>query len=150
VTSLPGTVPFGFDFDSRGHLVLTEAGTNAVASFVVRRSGRLTQLDSSATGQAATCWVTAVDGALYVSNAGSGTVSRYTASRFGALTGHGTTATDAGTVDASASSDGRYLYVQAGGDGIVDAYRIHRDGSLTPTGSVTVPNAVGAEGIAAL
>jgi 6-phosphogluconolactonase (cycloisomerase 2 family) len=150
ITSLPGTVPFGFDFDSRGHLVLTEAGTNAVVTFAVRRSGALSQLDSSPTGQAATCWIVAAHGNLYASNAGSATVSRYTTSRSGALTAHGTAATDAGTVDAAGSSDGRYLYVQAGAAGIVDAYRINANGSLTATGSVTVPNAAGAEGIVAL
>ena len=47
------------------------------------------------------------------------------------------------------SSDGQYLYVQAGGPGNVDAYHIGPGGSLTETGSVTVPGAVGGEGIAA-
>jgi 6-phosphogluconolactonase (cycloisomerase 2 family) len=150
VTSLPGTVPFGFTFDDHGLLVLTEAGPSAVATFRIARDGRLIQLDSDATGQAATCWIVAADDTLYASNAGSGTLSRYTTARSGALTDHGTTATDAGTVDAAVSHDGRYLYVQAGGAGVVDAYRIHPDGSLTETGSVTVPNAVGGEGIVAL
>jgi 6-phosphogluconolactonase (cycloisomerase 2 family) len=150
VTSLPGTVPFGFTFDRREHLVLTEAGTNSVATFRVSRTGVLVALDSAGTGQAATCWIAGSGGTFYVSNAGSGTVSRYTVSRSGALAGGDTTATDAGTVDAAASSDGRYLYVQAGAAGIVDAYRINSDGSLTATGSVTVPDATGAEGIVAL
>jgi hypothetical protein len=39
--------------------------------------------------------------------------------------------------------------VQAGGPGKVDAYRIGPGGALTQTGSVTVPSAVGGEGIAA-
>jgi hypothetical protein len=39
--------------------------------------------------------------------------------------------------------------VQAGGPGNVDAYRIGPGGSLTETGSVTVPGAIGGEGIAA-
>jgi hypothetical protein len=59
------------------------------------------------------------------------------------------TPTDAGTTDAVVSSDGQYLYVQAGKDGNVDAYQIGSGGSLTETGSVTVPGAVGGEGIAA-
>jgi hypothetical protein len=67
----------------------------------------------------------------------------------GALTASGTAATDAGTVDAAASGDGRYLYVQAGGAGDVDVFRTGPDGTLTETGSVTVPGAVGGEGIAA-
>ena len=58
-TSLPGTVPFGFDFDASGHLVLTEAGPNAVATFDVGGDGRLTARDTAATAQAATCWLVA-------------------------------------------------------------------------------------------
>ncbi|HWB36153.1 MAG TPA: beta-propeller fold lactonase family protein, partial [Rugosimonospora sp.] len=111
--------------------------------------GRLTALDSVVTGQAATCWAVLAGGVAYVSNAGSGTLSAYRVDSHGRLTGLGTTATDAGTVDAAVSGDGRYLYVQAGAAGNVDAYRIGRDGSLTPTGSVTVPDAAGAEGIVA-
>ena len=55
-----------------------------------------------------------------------------------------------GSVDAAASPDGRYLYVQAGAAGNVDAFSVNPDGSLTAIGSVTVPNAVGGEGIVAL
>ena len=110
----------------------------------------LTPIASALTGQAATCWIVSAGGTLYLSNAGSGTVSRFAVDRRGTLTGLGTTATDAGTVDAAASSDGRFLYVQAGAAGIVDAYRIGAGGSLTPVGSVTVPGAVGGEGIVAL
>ena len=59
VTSLPGTIPFGFTFDQYGHLALTETGVSAVATFAIASDGTLTQLGSAATGQAATCWITA-------------------------------------------------------------------------------------------
>ena len=63
----------------------------------------------------------------------------------------GQTTTDTnGTVDADATPDGAYLYVQTGAAGIVDGFKIHENGSLTSVGSVTVPNAVGGEGIVAL
>jgi 6-phosphogluconolactonase (cycloisomerase 2 family) len=151
VTSLPGEVPFGITFDQYGHLVVAETGTNAVATFSIAPDGTLTQLGSVATGQAATCWITATpSGTLYASNAGSGTESALSTAPDGAVTLLGATPTDAGTVDAAASSDGQYLYVQAGGPGIVDAYRIGPGGSLTETGSVTVPGAAGGEGIVAL
>jgi len=150
VTSLRGAVPFSVAFDAAGHVAVAEAGPNAVATFRLGRDGRLTELDSAPTGEAATCWIVSAGGTLYLSNAGSGTVSRFAVDRLGALTGLGTTATDAGTVDAAASSDGSFLYVQAGAAGIVDAYRIGAGGSLTRVGSVTVPGAVGGEGIVAL
>jgi 6-phosphogluconolactonase (cycloisomerase 2 family) len=107
--------------------------------------------DRAATGQQAACWVAhdrAVS-AFYVSNAGSGTVSAFSDPGDGALTSLRNTATDAGTVDASATTDGRYLYVETGINGIVDEYRVGQDASLTEIGSVTVPQAAGGEGIAA-
>jgi len=150
VTSLPGTIPFGFTFDQYGHLALVETGAGAVATFAIAPDGMLTQLGSAATGQAATCWITAApEGTLYASNAGSATESTLSSEPDGTITQLGTTPTDAGTTDAVVSSDGQYLYVQAGGPGNVDAYRIGPRGSLTETGSVTVPGAVGGEGIAA-
>ena len=149
-TSLPGAVPFGFDFDAHGNLAVTEAGPNVVATFGVSSDGSLTALDSAATAQAATCWLVANDGTVYASNAGSASLSSYRVGPTGDLTALGNTATDKGTVDAAVSSDGAYLYVQTGATGTVDAYRIGSDGSLTATGSVVVPNAAGGEGIVAL
>jgi 6-phosphogluconolactonase (cycloisomerase 2 family) len=53
-------------------------------------------------------------------------------------------------VDGAATPDGSFLYVQAGAHGIVDAFRVNDDGSLTAVDSVTVPDAVGGEGIVVL
>ena len=145
-----GSAPFGFTFDTNGHLVLTEAGPNDVATFTVARNGRLTQIDEVATGQAGTCWVVRDGDFVYASNAASGTLSRYQVGGTGSLTAFGQTATDAGTVDAAVSSDGRNIYVQTGANGIVDEFRVNADGGLTRIGSVTVPDAVGGEGIAAV
>ncbi len=47
-------------------------------------------------------------------------MSGYQAAPSDLLTLIGQTSTDAGTVDASASSEGQFLYVQTGGNGIVD------------------------------
>jgi 6-phosphogluconolactonase (cycloisomerase 2 family) len=149
VTADPGNVPFAVSFDAGGHLAVAEAGPSAVATFTISRGGSLTLVDRQATGQAATCWITADGTRFYVSNAGSGTLSGYADPGSGALRSLGTTTTDAGTVDAAVSPDGRYLYGQAGGHGLVDEYRVNADGSLTAIGSVTVPGAAGGEGIAA-
>ena len=40
VNSEPGTVPFAISFDSAGHLVIAEAGTNALATFALPPAGR--------------------------------------------------------------------------------------------------------------
>jgi 6-phosphogluconolactonase (cycloisomerase 2 family) len=144
----PAGVPFAVTFDRAGRLDVAEAGPNAVARFVLNTDGSLTLVDRVATGQAATCWIVGNRSQLYVDNAGSGTVNTFDASGSG-LVDRGTTATDAGTIDATISGDGRNLYVETGAAGIVDEFSIDRHGTLTSIGSVTVPGTVGGEGIAA-
>jgi 6-phosphogluconolactonase (cycloisomerase 2 family) len=148
VTSEPGTVPFALTFGPAGTMALTEAGTGTVATFALHGDGTITQIDAVATGQSATCWVTADGSQLFASNTGSGTISRVTSDAHGHLTLAGQTATDPGTVDSTTSPDGRYLYVQIGGSGIVDEFSV-TGATLTEIGSVPVPNAPGGEGIAA-
>jgi 6-phosphogluconolactonase (cycloisomerase 2 family) len=148
VNAEPNTVPFGITFDNQGRLVVSEAETNALATFDLGWNGTLTAIDTVPTGQSATCWVTSAQGFLYASNAGSGSESRYQESFNGQLDLLGATPTDAGTVDAAASPDGRYLYVQTGGNGIVDEFAVQPTGALSEVGSVTVAGAQAGEGIA--
>ena len=149
VNSEGSTVPFAIAFDPAGHLVIADAGTNALSTFTLGSDGTVTLIDSVGTGQAATCWVALASGTLYASNAGSANVSGYTSSASGQLTLLGQTATDPGTVDAAATPDGAFLYVQTGGNGIVDEFSVGTGGSLTSVGSATVAGAAGGEGIAA-
>jgi 6-phosphogluconolactonase (cycloisomerase 2 family) len=148
VNSEPDTVPFGVTFDPAGDLVVSEAGTNALATYTLNSDGTVTLLHRVGTGQSATCWVLSVHRHLFASNTGSGSVTRYTSGPAGQLTLLGQTSTDPGTVDAAAGPHGRYLYVQTGGNGIVDEFRIQH-GDLTQIGSVTVVGAAGGEGITA-
>jgi 6-phosphogluconolactonase (cycloisomerase 2 family) len=150
VNSEPDTVPFAAVFDHAGNLVVSEAGTNAVATYDLHHDGTITLLDRALTGQAATCWIVGAGQNFYASNAGSASLSRIASGDNGDLTFVDNTATDAGTVDAAATANGRYLYVQTGAAGNVDEYRINGDGSLTQIGSVTVPGAIGGEGIVAI
>jgi 6-phosphogluconolactonase (cycloisomerase 2 family) len=147
--SLPGDVPFAVAFDEAGHVVLAEAGPNAVATFTLSRGGKLTQLDVADTGQMATCWVVRAGQYVYASNAGSGSVSGYGVSRSGGLTALGNTTTAAGTVDAASAAGGRFVYVQTGKAGTVDEFAVGAGGALTPVGSATLPGGAGGEGIAA-
>jgi 6-phosphogluconolactonase (cycloisomerase 2 family) len=144
-----GTVPFAVTFNGARQLVVGEAGTDAVATFRLHADGKLSAVDTVATGEMATCWITSARGHFFASNAGSGAVSRFAATPAGRLTLLGTTATAAGTVDAAASSSQRYLYVQTGATGTVDEFRVGAAGTLTSIGSVVVPDAVGGEGIVA-
>jgi len=146
-----GVVPFAATFVDERHLLVTEAGPSDVASFTLHGDGTLTPGTSVGTTQAATCWITpGADGIFYTSNAGSASLSTIELTEHGQLALAAQTTTDAGTVDASVSSDGRFLYAQTGGTGTVDEFRIHGDGSLSPIGSVLVAGAVGGEGIVAL
>jgi 6-phosphogluconolactonase (cycloisomerase 2 family) len=144
-TAFPGAGPFAVAFDARGAITLAEIGTGAVAALSLDRQDNLHAVAQAPTGQAATCWITTINGRYYLSNAGSATVSIFD----GALHQIGRTPTRGGTVDSAATPDGRFFYVQTGADGGVDAFRVGPDGALTPLGSVTVPGAVGGEGIAA-
>jgi hypothetical protein len=150
VTSDPGA-PFGVTFDAAGHLVVANTGSNSLATYALEPNGALTAIDTVLDGQAATCWVAGAQGSFFGSNAGSGDLSGYQeAPATGQLTLAGETPTDAGTVDAAASADQQFLYVQTGANGIVDEFHVGLGGSLTAIGSVTVPGAVGGEGIVAL
>ncbi len=147
VTSLPGRVPFALVLDAQGHVVVAEAASFA-ATFALDAHGTLTPLAEQATGQAATCWIAARGNDVWTSNAGSATLSGYRVDAAGGLTATGVTGTLPGTVDASVSSDGRFLDVQTGAQGTVDTFAIGDDGTLTAVGSLVVPGTVGGEGIA--
>jgi 6-phosphogluconolactonase (cycloisomerase 2 family) len=147
VSSEGETVPFAISFDREGHLVIADAA-GFLASFSLNGNGTVTQLDSVATEQKATCWVVA-DGSFFLtSNAGSASLTGFQSGPGGTLTLLGDQSTDAGTVDAAVSDDGRFLYVQTGAAGIVDEFAVSPHG-LSEIGSVTVPGAVGGEGIVA-
>jgi 6-phosphogluconolactonase (cycloisomerase 2 family) len=148
VNSEPGDVPFALAFERNNQVAVGEAGTDAVATFALHGTGTLTPLSSVGTGEAATCWLVADGPWLFAGNAGSGEESTVFDTPSGAVTLTATTPTDAGTVDAAVTPSGHYLYVQTGGNGIVDEFQVGSGGSLTEVGSVTVPNAVGGEGIA--
>ena len=114
VNAEPGTVPFAVTFDAAGHLVVAEAGTNSLATFSLSPSGVATEIDALGSGQAATCWVAAVNGDFYASNAGSATVSEFQDTDTGLLSLAGASATDPGTVDAAGTASGTFLCVQTG------------------------------------
>ena len=148
VNTEAGDVPFALAFTSADQVDVGEAGPNAVASFKLSGSGTLTPIDSLGTGGAATCWLIADGPVLFAGNAGSATETSLLSTPSGVLSLTATTATDPGTVDAATSPDGQLLYVQTGGKGIVDEFRVGPAGALTEIGSVTVPDAVGGQGIA--
>jgi len=142
-------VPFAATFDRQGHLLVVDAG-GQLADYSLASSGKLTQLDTTATNQAASCWLVYSHGYAYVSNAGSATIGTFAAFDGGQLYELlGNTEAGHGTVDATVAGGGHFLYVQAGAEGLVDEYRIESTGTPVPIGTLTVPGGAGGEGIAA-
>jgi 6-phosphogluconolactonase len=131
------TSPFGFTFDNDGHLLVAEAGGNAVSSYAVGRDGKLRSISTSvANGQAATCWLAANGRFAYTANAGSSTLSGYWVDSNGHLqllekngiaanlgAGHAPT-------DIKISGDGHSLYVLNPGAGSISSFFVGDDGRL--------------------
>lgn len=141
-----GQTPFGFLFDRRGHLLVTDAfggaaGEGAASSYNVSSDGSLHVITGAVKdGQAAPCWIVATRNShyIYVTNTASNNISAYLLDHDGSLTliGDGLAATTGpGPVDMDLSRDSRFLYVLNGGAGTVQGYRIRKDGSLVDIGT---------------
>ncbi len=153
-----GATPFGFDFDKRGHLIVSDAfggGANASAlsSYNVAPYGAITTITPLApNGQTAACWVvTTKDGRYaYTTNTGSANVSSYAVAHDGGITLLDAAAglTGATPIDAAIADKGGFLYTLDAGGHDISAFAIGKDGSLTPVaGASGLP--VGAVGLAA-
>jgi 6-phosphogluconolactonase len=133
-----GQVPFGFIFDQRGHLLVSEAGSGAVSSYEILGDNSLRSISSSIeNGQAATCWIAGNSrGLVYTANTGSGTISAYKLQSgkgrlvlLDAAAGSGN-----GPIDLTTTGNGLFLYVLNASAGTVGIFRINPDGSLQDLG----------------
>lgn len=160
VTASNGITPFGFTFDRRGTLLVSEAfggaaGASAVSSYAVGAGASVQpQLISASVAdtQSAACWVVATPNGrhAYVTNTGSGTISRYAIERTGkiALAQAVAGTSGAGPIDAAVSAKGRALFVLNSGSRTISSFGVNRDGTLDAPSSVAgLP--VGANGLAA-
>ena len=140
VTPDDSSGPFAFAFTPSGQLAVAEVATASLHTFAFGPHGTLTSLAPSLPdGQVAQCWVIAADGFYYVANAGSADLSEYTVAADGtpSLVAPVAAETGTGSIDLTASADGKYIYAEAAaGGGTVFELRINSDGSLSPIGSV--------------
>lgn len=145
------TAPFALTFDRSGHVVVSESGPNAAATFRLNHDGQLTALAAEGTGEQGTCWVVGINGTFYLASAGSSTITAFRAGADGSLHKLATTKTaGAGSIDLAASADGSVLYAQTGaGTDAVQAFRVGHDGRLTSIRSVAIPGGANSEGLAA-
>ncbi len=82
VSASAGGTPFGFDFDNRGHLLVSEAAGSA-SSYDVSTTGAATISGAVATHQGAPCWLVATKNGryAYTANAGGGSISGFAVGR---------------------------------------------------------------------
>jgi 6-phosphogluconolactonase len=152
ITPSSGAVPFGIDFDRKGHLLVVEAGANAVSSYAFAHAGSLQAISASvANGQVATCWIVVNQrGDIITTNPGTNSLSSF---HVDAKTGqvtllNGAAAVGDAPLDIDISEDGRFAYAVDPANGGVDMYKIEADGSLTGLGNVNAGLSLFAQGMA--
>jgi 6-phosphogluconolactonase (cycloisomerase 2 family) len=148
-----GMTPFGFAFDKRGDLIVSEAAKSGLSSYSVSRTGILTTISGSIPdGGAAACWVVVTGNGryAYTANAHTNTISSYTVNHRGtiALLQSVATMTDAGPNDMALSMNSKFLYVFDSGAHEIQGFRVQSDGELIFLQTVSgIP--AGADGLAA-
>jgi 6-phosphogluconolactonase (cycloisomerase 2 family) len=158
-------LPFGFAFDQRNHLVMSQvtdlAANGDTATYNVDvRTGNLTPIDTKSSEGRAPCWVVITNDGHYtfVVNTGGGepaTIARYRLSESGFLNFLGLTppnGAEFARTDEALSRDSRYLYVLNPGifspTSKIDEYRVERNGALTLIGNTPPTGAPGQSGLA--
>lgn len=147
-----GQTPFGFAFDMRGQLIVSEAATGALSSYIIDEDGMLKTISGSIPDfQAAPCWVVVTKNGkfAYTNNAHDGTISSYIVDNKGKLSLLDSVAgkPGAGNIDLALSKNSRFLYSLNSGVNTIAGFRINGDGSLTPIATINAP--IGADGLAA-
>lgn len=152
-----GVTPFGFGFDNKNHLIVSEAfagapDASAVSSYRLHDGGLLSVSPSVATTETAACWIAVTGNGrfAYAGNAG-GSVSGYRVAPDGSLTllnaDGRTAAPGAGVLDLAVSNNSQFLYARLG-NGSIAGWAIAADGSLSVV-DVEAGLPAGAVGIAA-
>jgi 6-phosphogluconolactonase len=143
-----GDTPFGFGFDKRGHLIVSEAfggaaGASAVSSYSLDSSGLLTTISASVPDhEAAACWIAITQNGrfAYTTNTGSGSISSYSIGHDGSLglleQVAAATGTGSSPTDMAQTSSSRLLFALLPGTGEVASYRVAGDGGLVPVDQV--------------
>lgn len=146
-----GETPFGFAFDRRGRLIVSEAfggapDASTASAYAVDRNGDLRLLDGpEATTETAACWVAIPSRGTfaYTTNTGSGSVTGFRIDPRGDLTRldadgvTGVTGPGSMPIDAAFSRDGRFLYVLGSGSHELTEFRLGPRGGLTALGAVS-------------
>ncbi|HYF47852.1 MAG TPA: hypothetical protein VEJ63_00485 [Planctomycetota bacterium] len=147
-----GRGPFGFSFDARGFLLVSEAfgrgsGLSSASSYTFRKE-RLRPLSGAiSTLQRAACWlvVTSDTHLAFTSNTPSGTITAFSVSERGRLRRiprngiSGDTGPSSAPTEMALSPDQKTLYAICVGTRQLAAFSIAPDGTLTASGVVDIP-----------
>ena len=141
-----GVTPFGFAFDKRDHIVVSEAfggapNASALSSYTVTAEEFNLVSPSVPTTQTAACWVVISKNGkyAYTTNAGSASISSYEIGDDGELTLLAAQAglTGNSPIDMAISNNGRYLYALGSASHSITMFQIKSDGSLISLGGTT-------------
>ncbi|MBB5065819.1 beta-propeller fold lactonase family protein [Granulicella mallensis] len=165
VNPSPAPGAFSVTFAPEGNAIVSETGAagatngSAISSYKITTNGKLSPISQSVpTFGGANCWnVVTPDGKfVYVSNAGSATISGFAIGSNGALTPIGGTVVGnnpegATNLDIAVSADGKYIYTLNSATGNIGVFGIRTDGALTNLGTAgDFAKSAGFNGIAAL
>lgn len=165
VNPSPSPGAFSALFVPDGKLIVSETGAagtvngSTISSYTVLAGGSITAVTQALpTFGGANCWnaVTPDGKFVYVSNAGSSSISGFVIGKGGALTPIGNTVVGtnpAGStnLDIAVSADGKYLYSLNSSTGTIGVFAIQQDGTLNNVDEIQgLPKSAGFNGIAAL
>jgi 6-phosphogluconolactonase len=153
VTSMSsGDGPFGFTFDERGHLLVSEAGSSAASSYAINHDGSLQVISPSVeNGQGAACWIARNRrGYVFTANTGGQNLSVYEEQKSNGQLDliDATAAFGNRPIDMGVSVNGRFLYALDPASETIDMFEIESDGTLTDLGTVAGGLSIFAQGIA--
>ncbi len=146
-----GVTPFGFEFDNRGHIIVSEAfGGNpnegAMSSYNVGMTGTSLITGPVPNNQTAPCWVVITNTGWYsyTSNAGTSNISGYRIRFDGSLSllndGGNTAGTGNGShpIDMALSDNSLYLYALSAGTNTISVFLVgNLGGRLYPIQTIS-------------
>lgn len=162
-----GKTPFGFSFDQRNQIIVSEASAenpngSSASLYQLGPNGGINTLSPSVpTFQTAGCWSAATDdgGLVFISNTLSQTITALEVQDNKlALVQDAGVAAETGEnsfpIDLALSQDSHFLYVLNAGLGTIGAYKVLPNGNLEPVSSSTdltryLPAHAGAQGLVA-
>ncbi|HVQ86848.1 MAG TPA: beta-propeller fold lactonase family protein [Actinomycetes bacterium] len=158
-TPSAGVTPFGFGFNNKGTLLVTDAaggaaGASTASSYRVNSNGSVSVVSGAVpTTQTAACWLVATNDGKYAftSNTGSGSISSFAVGNDGSLNLlQAVAASPSGTtIDSAVDVSSKHLFTLDAANDKIDGYTVGSGGSLSKVAS-TVGLPTASVGLAAI